>query len=67
MTYEQILDEIRQLPVSQRKQLMRDMVDLMVEQPSQPKQRIAGLHAGQGWVSDDFDNELPDSFWLGEE
>ena len=25
--------------------------------------RIAGLHQGQGWISDDFDDELPDEFW----
>jgi predicted DNA-binding antitoxin AbrB/MazE fold protein len=34
---------------------------------AQPKPRIAGLHAGMIWMSDDFDDELPDSFWLGEE
>lgn len=35
----------------------------------QPKQRALGLHAhlGPHWMSDDFDDELPDSFWLGEE
>lgn len=27
------------------------------------KQRIAGLHAGMGWISDDFDAPLPDEFW----
>lgn len=37
-----------------------EMVDL-----SQP--RIAGLHAGEIWTSDDFDDPLPDEFWLGEE
>ena len=31
------------------------------------KQRILGLREGQVWTSDDFDDELPDSFWLGEE
>lgn len=31
------------------------------------KQRIAGLHAGMGWMSDDFDAPLPDEFWLGAE
>jgi antitoxin (DNA-binding transcriptional repressor) of toxin-antitoxin stability system len=30
-------------------------------------QRIAGLNEGTAWVSDDFDDPLPDSFWLGEE
>jgi antitoxin (DNA-binding transcriptional repressor) of toxin-antitoxin stability system len=31
------------------------------------KPRILGLHEGQGWISDDFTEELPDSFWLGED
>jgi hypothetical protein len=29
--------------------------------------RIAGLHAGTMWMSDDFDDPLPDEFWLGED
>ncbi len=33
----------------------------------EPKQRILGLREGQVWTSDDFDDELPDSFWLGED
>ncbi len=28
-----------------------------------PKQRIAGLGKGTMWMSDDFDDELPDEFW----
>ena len=28
--------------------------------------RIPGLDAGTTWVSDDFDEPLPDSFWFGE-
>ena len=31
------------------------------------KERILGLREGQVWTSDDFDEELPNSFWLGEE
>lgn len=27
------------------------------------KAHTAGLHAGMGWMSDDFDAALPDSFW----
>jgi antitoxin (DNA-binding transcriptional repressor) of toxin-antitoxin stability system len=27
--------------------------------------RIAGLHEGQGWMSDDFNALLPDEFWGG--
>ncbi len=33
----------------------------------QQKERVLGLREGQVWTSDDFDDELPDSFWLGEE
>jgi antitoxin (DNA-binding transcriptional repressor) of toxin-antitoxin stability system len=34
---------------------------------TQPKQRIPGLHAGAMTMSDDFDDPLPDEFWLGNE
>jgi antitoxin (DNA-binding transcriptional repressor) of toxin-antitoxin stability system len=29
--------------------------------------RVLGLHAhlGKAWMSDDFDDPLPDKFWLG--
>jgi antitoxin (DNA-binding transcriptional repressor) of toxin-antitoxin stability system len=29
--------------------------------------RIPGLSEGEAWISDDFDAELPDAFWFGEE
>ncbi|MFM7438255.1 MAG: DUF2281 domain-containing protein [Snowella sp.] len=29
--------------------------------------RIAGLHEGQVWMSDDFNDPLPDEFWLGDD
>lgn len=37
--------------------------------PQKPKllKRQAGLGRGTVWMSDDFDDELPDSFWLGED
>jgi hypothetical protein len=31
------------------------------------KNRVFGMHEGQGWISDDFTAPLPDSFWLGED
>jgi len=36
---------------------------------SEPSKRRAGLHEhlGHAWMSDDFNDELPDSFWLGED
>jgi len=28
--------------------------------------RAAGLHAGAIWTSPDFDEPLPDEFWMGD-
>jgi antitoxin (DNA-binding transcriptional repressor) of toxin-antitoxin stability system len=32
---------------------------------SQGAPRVAGLHAGAVWCSDDFDQPLPDVYWTG--
>lgn len=29
--------------------------------------RTLGLNAGSMWMSDDFDDEMPDEFWFGDE
>ena len=31
------------------------------------KKRTPGLGRGEGWISEDFDDPLPDEFWMGEE
>ncbi len=63
-----LIEQIKQLNDSERQQLI-DFLQSEQDKPeaSKPKQRILGLHEhlGQGWMADDFDNELPDSFWLG--
>jgi len=28
--------------------------------------RVAGLHAGAIWISEDFDELLPEEFWMGD-
>jgi hypothetical protein len=33
----------------------------------QSKERVLGMYEGQGWISDDFDDELPDEFWWGDD
>ncbi len=51
--------------------------DIIIEKDSRPfakltaisgavRKRIPGLNRGEIWVSDDFDEPLPDEFWLGE-
>jgi prevent-host-death family protein len=37
-----------------------------VKQPKK-KKRIAGLNRGMIWSSEDFDEPLPDEFWLGKD
>lgn len=67
MTFEEIVMRVRELPLSQRKQLMHEIVDSLTDNVTQ-QQRIPGLHAGSTiYISDDFDDELPDSFWFGED
>jgi antitoxin (DNA-binding transcriptional repressor) of toxin-antitoxin stability system len=36
-------------------------------QPRKPKPLVLGLLAGKGTVPDDFNDELPMEFWLGED
>ncbi len=44
------------------------LAELKLETPTVAQPRIAGLHAGNIlYISDDFDDPLPDSFWLGED
>ena len=42
-------------------------VATLASAPSTPviKKMVLGLHEGQGWMSDDFTDPLPDEFWLG--
>lgn len=43
-----------------------NIMKLVVEAKEQPE-RVAGLHQGQGWMSDDFDEPLEDVFGPGED
>jgi Protein of unknown function (DUF2281) len=74
-----ILASMSLLSTEQRQQVF-DFVEFLVQkkkhseahysdqwQSEQPKRRVLGQHKGMGWMSDDFDQPLPDAFWLGEE
>lgn len=54
------LEVIQALSRALQQQYVKKEPDATVPQP-----RILGLHAGKLWMSDDFDAELPDEFWLG--
>ena len=61
---------IDQLPTDLQKEVY-DFAAFLLEKKGQqiPRKapRIAGLHEGQTVVSDDFDEPLPDEFWLGKD
>jgi hypothetical protein len=47
---------------------IRDAKNKTMRSPEKSKfQHIAGLHEGQIWRSDDFNDPLPDEFWLGDD
>ena len=56
----------------ERQQEVLDFADFLaqkgsgVEVSDVPKKRTLGLHEGKGWISDDFNEPLPDNFWLNE-
>jgi antitoxin (DNA-binding transcriptional repressor) of toxin-antitoxin stability system len=37
----------------------------IVPMASAPTPRVAGLHPGAIWTSEDFDEPLPEDFWTG--
>ena len=49
---------------------MLDFVEFLAQKyviPQEvPKQRVMDLFKGQIWMSDDFNDPLPDEFWMGE-
>ena len=49
-------------------ELVRQAVDAQQQTAPKPP-RIIGLHEhlGHAWMSDDFDDPLPDEFWLGDD
>lgn len=70
--------ETRQKIYQQIEQLLPDQLGLLAEfldflqfkstnATPQSSKRKAGLHPESFIISDDFDEPLPDSFWLGEE
>jgi hypothetical protein len=47
-------------------QAVRVRIEGKLDSPSATGPRVLGLHRGQVSMSDDFDEPLPESFWLGE-
>ncbi|MEH2280961.1 MAG: DUF2281 domain-containing protein [Nostoc sp.] len=75
MTY-QVLDstskliaKLQTLAPEQQQQVL-DFVEFLAQKYAQPQQspqkRVLGLNQDKIWISDDFNDPLPDEFWLCE-
>lgn len=71
-TVQDILDAAQQLSSVEQLEIIQSLSHTLrdryvhAETADAPlPQRVLGLHAGEVWMSDDFDAPLPDSFWLG--
>jgi hypothetical protein len=70
-----LLQAVDELSAGELKQLYDYILQTRVqfmdahEAPVPAAPRILGLHEhlGQAWMSDDFNDELPQEFWLGED
>ncbi len=75
-----VLHEIDQLNADELKQVYTYILERRVQFVSVPTEAMTepsaekpprklglGAHLGKVWMSDDFDAELPDSFWFGDE
>ncbi|MGB3312070.1 MAG: DUF2281 domain-containing protein [Nodosilinea sp.] len=62
-----LLEQVRALTPAQQQTVLDFAAFLRQQAPAAAKERIPGLHPGAFVISDDFDDPLPDSFWLGEE
>ena len=55
------------LPPEQAEQLLQHLAQRLAQQRVQPAERIAGMHPGAFQPTADFDDPLPDEFWLGKD
>ncbi|MEA5597757.1 DUF2281 domain-containing protein [Rivularia sp. UHCC 0363] len=59
----------------EQQQTLLDFAEFLVQRHSQPQatpsqavqQRVPDLNRGEIWMSEDFNEPLPDEFWMGEQ
>ena len=64
---QKIHQQIDQLLPNQLNLISEFLGCLQFQQQIKATQRQAGLHTNIFQITDDFDDSLPDSFWLGKE
>ena len=65
-----LLERLTQLPEPVQNRLaqhfLKELEAAETQMAQQPPKRIAGLGRGTIVIAEDFDEPLPDAFWLGE-
>ena len=65
-----LVERLAQLPEPVQNRLAKHFLQAVEEAETQmaqqPRRRIAGLGQGTIAIADDFDEPLPEAFWLGE-
>lgn len=65
-----LLERLSQLPEPLQdhlaKRFLQEVEDAKAQTEDKPHKRVAGLGKGTMVISDDFDEPLPESFWLDE-
>jgi hypothetical protein len=62
-----LLEQVRDLNPAQQQTVLDFAAFLRQQAIAAAKERVPGLHPGAFVIGDDFDDPLPDGFWLGEE
>ncbi|UKO97064.1 type II toxin-antitoxin system VapB family antitoxin [Nostoc sp. UHCC 0870] len=71
-TTSELISKLQTLAPEQQQQVL-DFVEFLAQKyalPEEtqeiPEKRVLGLSEGEIWMSDDFNDPLPDEFWMGE-
>lgn len=68
MSAAQIIEELPKLTGEELALIADRLADVeLAEKEVGKSPRTPGLGKGKVWISDDFDDPLPDEFWLGED
>lgn len=65
---EALIAKLQTLPLEQQQTLL-DFAEFLAQKHAQPQpvqRRVLGLNQGEIWMSEDFNDPLPDEFWMGE-
>lgn len=67
-TTSELIAKLQTLAPEHQQQVL-DFVEFLAQKYTQtqpPEKRIPDLNKGEIWMSDDFNDPLPDEFWFGE-